>query len=428
MESQNADKWREAMLNEFESMKNNQDKDGRIERFKARLVTKGFTQKEGIDYAKMFSPVSTKDSFRIIMALVAHYDLPLHQMDVKTAFLNGELEEENYMRQPGGFAKEGKQHMVCKLGKTIYGLKQASMRWYFKFHKTVSSYGFEESITDQCIYLKKCGSRFIFLVLYVDDILLATNDHNLLKDTKEVLSNNFGMKDLGQAVLVLGIKIQRDRARGLLGLSQKTYIERILKRFDRSMCSRQKVLLAKGDLKKKHCPKNKEEEDEMRNKSYASLVGSIMYAQVCTRLDLALCISKMGRFQSNPGMQHWIARKKILRYLQRTKAYMLIYRRTENLKLVDYADANLGKAEDDYISTSSFIFKMAGALLLGRVLNKLVFRVQPLREKVADKLVRFDHIRTQDMIADLFTKFLPSEAFLRHVKSMGLFPSFDVAI
>ncbi|KAI5335607.1 hypothetical protein L3X38_025740 [Prunus dulcis] len=170
------------MLNELKSMKNNQvwelvephksqklvglkwvfktkkDKDGRIERFKAGLVAKGFTQREGIDYIEMFPLVSTKDSFVIIMALVAHYDLHLPQMDVKTVFLNGELKEENFIRQPEGFAKEGKDHMVCKLGKAIYGLKQASKRWYFKFHQTVSSYGFEENIADQCIYLKKCGS------------------------------------------------------------------------------------------------------------------------------------------------------------------------------------------------------------------------------------------------------------------------------
>ncbi|CAL8152538.1 unnamed protein product [Prunus armeniaca] len=115
------------------------------------------------------------------------------------------------------------------------------------------------------------------------------------------------------------------------------------------MCYGQKVPLAKGDLKNEHCPKNKEEEDEMRNKPYGSLVGSIMYAQVCTRSDLALCIRKIRRFRSNSGMQHWIVGKKIWRYLQRTKAYILLYRCTENLELVGYADANLGKAEDDHI-------------------------------------------------------------------------------
>ncbi|KAI5345062.1 hypothetical protein L3X38_012939 [Prunus dulcis] len=142
------------------------------------------------------------------------------------------------------------------------------------------------------------------------------------------------MKNLGEAAFVLGIEIQRDRARGLLGFFLKTYIERVLKLFDMSMYSGQKVSLDKGDLKKEHCSKNEEEEAEMRNKPYVSLVGSIMYAQVCIRPDLALRISKIWRFQSNPGMQHWIARKKILRYLQRTRAYMLIYLRTENWSLL----------------------------------------------------------------------------------------------
>ncbi|CAL2256877.1 unnamed protein product [Prunus armeniaca] len=186
IESQNADKWRDSISSKW-AFKAKKDKDGRIERFKARLVAKGFIQKEAIDYIETFSLVSTKDSFRIIMAL------------------------------------EGKEHMVYKLGKAIYGLKQANR-------------SFEENIADQCIYLKKCGSRFIFLVLYIDDILLATDNDNLLKDTKELLSNNFEMKDLGEASFVLGIEIQRDRARSLLGLSQKTYIERILKRFDMRMC------------------------------------------------------------------------------------------------------------------------------------------------------------------------------------------------
>ena len=146
--------------------KTKKDKEGRIESFKARLVAKEFTQREGIDYIESFSLVSTKESFRTIMALVAHYDILLHQIDVKTVFLNGELEEENFMRKLEEFANEGKEHMVCKFDKAIYGLKQASSRWYFKFHKTVSVYGFEENIADQCIYLKKCGSRFNFLVVY----------------------------------------------------------------------------------------------------------------------------------------------------------------------------------------------------------------------------------------------------------------------
>ena len=228
MQGNDSGKWFHAMEEELKSMDQNQvwdlvelpkgckrvgckwvfktkrDSIGNIERYKARLVAKGFTQKDGIDYKETFSPVSKKDSLRIIMALVAHYDLELHQMDVKTAFLNGNLEEEIYMDQPEGFSVKGKEHMVCKLKKSIYGLKQASRQWYLKFNDTIASFGFQENTVDRCIYMKVSGSKFIFLVLYVDAILLATNDLGLLHQTKKYLSQNFEMKDMGEATYAIG--------------------------------------------------------------------------------------------------------------------------------------------------------------------------------------------------------------------------------
>jgi len=160
--------------------KTKRDSNGNIERYKARLVAKGYTQKGGIDYKETFSPVSKKDSLRIVLALVAHYDLELHQMDVKTAFLNGDLEEDVYMDQPEGFEIKGKDQMVCKLKKSIYGLKQASRQWYIKFNDTITSFGFKEIIVDRCIYQKISGSKVIFLDMYVDDILLAANDLGII--------------------------------------------------------------------------------------------------------------------------------------------------------------------------------------------------------------------------------------------------------
>ena len=183
-------------------------------------MAKGFTQKEGIDYKDTFSPVSKKDSLRIIMALVARFDLELHQMDVKTTFLNGNLDEDIYMEQHKGFTKKGNEHLVCKLKKSIYGLKQASRQWYIKFNNTITSFRFKENIVDRCIYLKVSGSKFIFLILYVDDILLASSDLGLLGETKEYLSKNLHMVDIGEANYVIGIEIFRDRSRGVLGLSQ----------------------------------------------------------------------------------------------------------------------------------------------------------------------------------------------------------------
>jgi hypothetical protein len=161
------------------------DSQENIERFKARLVAKGFMQREGIDYNETFSSVSCKDSSRIIMALVAHYDLELHQMDVKTSFLNGDLEKNAYIAQPKGFFMEEKERMGCRLKKSIYGLKQASRQWYLKFDKMIRKFGFKENIEDNCVYAKFKNGKYIFLILYVDDILLASSDVSLRLETKK---------------------------------------------------------------------------------------------------------------------------------------------------------------------------------------------------------------------------------------------------
>jgi hypothetical protein len=208
---------------------------------------KGFTQKEGIDYNEIFSPVSCKDSFRIIMALVAYYDLELHQIDVKTAFLNRDLEKNVYMVQLKGFVMEGKESMRCHMKKSIYGLKQASRQWYLKFDRTIRNFGFKENVEDNYIYAKFKNGKYILLILYVDDILLASSDVNLLQETKKILSSKFDMKDLGEASFVLGIEIYRDRRNGVLRLSQKAYIEKVLKKFSMHKCNPSPAPIVKGD-------------------------------------------------------------------------------------------------------------------------------------------------------------------------------------
>jgi len=174
--------------------------------------------------------------------------------------------------------------MVCKLNKSIYGLKQASRQWYLKFNDTITSFGFKENIVDRCIYLKVRGSKFLFFILYVDDILLASSDLGLLHETKEYLSKNFEMKDMGEATYVIGIEIFRDRSRGQLGLSQKQYIERVLERFGMENCSTSVTPLQKGDkFSLMQCSQNEWERKQMEIIPYASAVGSLMYAQTCTR-------------------------------------------------------------------------------------------------------------------------------------------------
>ncbi|KAL6329388.1 hypothetical protein AAG906_017702 [Vitis piasezkii] len=292
--------------------KTKKDSLGNIERYKAKLVAKGFTQKERIDYMETFSPVSKKDSLRIILALVAHFDLELQPIDVKTTFLNRELEEEVYMKQPEGFPSS------------------------------------DENFMDQCIYLKVSGSRVCFLVLYVNDILLATNDKGLLQEVKQFLSKNFDMKDMGEASYVIGIKIHRDRFQGC-SLSVSPIMED--NRFNLNQC-----------------PKNDLEREQMKNIPYAFVVGSLMYAQVCTRLDIAIVVGMLGRYRSNPGLDHWKAAKKVMRYLQGTKDYKLMYRRTSNLEVVGYSDSDFAGCVDSRKSTFGSIFILAVELYLGEAL------------------------------------------------------------
>jgi hypothetical protein len=159
------------------------------------------------------------------MALVTHYDLELHQINIKTVFLNGDLQESVYMAQPEGFAIEGKENMGCRLKKFIYVLKQASRQWYLKFDEVIKIFGFVKNQVDNCVCIKIKGSIFIILVLYVDDILLASSDKNLLHETKRFLSSNFDTKDLGDASYVLGIEIHRDRTKGVLGLTKGLIVQ-----------------------------------------------------------------------------------------------------------------------------------------------------------------------------------------------------------
>ncbi|RDX64212.1 hypothetical protein CR513_57263, partial [Mucuna pruriens] len=242
MQSYNSQKWIDAMVDELKSMQDNDvwdlvkllegDSKGNIERYKTCIVAKDFIENEGIDYKETFSLVSSKDSFRSIIALVTHFDLKLHQMDIKTMFLNGDINEMIYMVQPENLVSNESKSMVSKLNKSIYGLKQASRQWYHKFHQVITSYDFEANVVDDCVYHNFNGSKYIFLVLYINDILLASSDTGLLHETKRFLTKNFEMKDLGEASFVLGIQILRDCSQGFLMLSQENYISKVLDRFD----------------------------------------------------------------------------------------------------------------------------------------------------------------------------------------------------
>jgi hypothetical protein len=186
-------------------------------RYKTRLVVKGFGQKKGIDFDEIFSPVVKMSSIRVVLSLAAKMNLEIEQLDVKTAFLHGDLEEEIYMEQPEGFSAKGKEHLVCRLKKSLYGLKQAPRLWYKKFDSFMVDHGYDRTTSDHCVFVKKFfDGEFIILLLYVDDMLIVGRDTSKIDKLKKELSKSFSMKDLGSAKQILGMKISRDRKSGKL--------------------------------------------------------------------------------------------------------------------------------------------------------------------------------------------------------------------
>src|SRR4051812_7610629 len=182
-------------------------------------------------------------------------------------------------------------------------MKQASRSWNQHFDKVIKNIGFIQNYKEFCIYKKVSGSSVAFLVLYVDDILLIGNDIEFLDSIKGYLNNNFSMKDLGEAAYILGIKIYRDRSRRLIGLSQRTYLDKVLKKFKMDQAKKGFLPVLQGvKLSKTQCPTTAEDREKMKDVPYASAIGSIMYAMLCTRPDVCLAINLAGRYQSNPGV------------------------------------------------------------------------------------------------------------------------------
>jgi hypothetical protein len=208
--------------------KKNLRPDGNIERYKARLVIKGYSQKEGEDFFNTYSHVARLTTIRVLLSLAASHGLLIHQMDIKTTFLNGELDEEIYMEHLAGFVANGQEGMVCKLLKSLYGLKQAHKQWHKKLDRTLTSVGFIVNEADKCVYYRYGRGERVIFCLYVDDILILETSLDVIKDTKEFISNNFEMKDLGEADVILNIKLLREGNCGITLLPNVNLLQRLM--------------------------------------------------------------------------------------------------------------------------------------------------------------------------------------------------------
>lgn len=352
-------KDRKAIKNKW-VYKTKKDENGQITRYKARLVIKGCSQKYGVDYDEIFSPVVRYASIRYLMALSVKYDLDIDQMDAVTAFLQGELNSEViYMCQPPGFHNNSSQ--VCRLNRALYGLKQSSRVWNKKLDAALKKFGFQQSELDPCVYYSFDKSNVLIVTIYVDDFIIFSNNSKMKADFKAYLNQTFKMKDMGSAQYCLGIKIDRDRKDGRLYLSQKQYILDILSKFKMEECKPVQTPMEFGlKLSKAQSPQSEEEREYMKDIPYREAVGCLMYLAQISRPDIYHVVHKLSQFNTNPGKAHWLYVKRIFRYLKGTIDMKLTYYAEGNQSIVGYSDADWGGCVESGRSTSGYVFTLMG--------------------------------------------------------------------
>lgn len=457
--------------------------DGTIEKYKARLVAQGFTQKFGVDYFDTFSPVAKLSSFRIILAIAARNDWDADTFDFNGAYLNGELDEDEdiYMKPPPGYDSEGEQ--VKHLHKSLYGLKQAGRKWYDTLCRALTDLGFAINDADPGVFFARNDLHVTILAIHVDDCLITGSSADLISDYKRKLNDRYSLTDLGPVHWLLGIKITRDREARTISLSQTTYVDTILSRFSLSDAKPLASPISPGIiLSKTDAPSDATEMAQMKKIPYREAVGSLMYAAVATRPDITFAISTLSQFLENPGLIHWEAVKRVLRYLSGSKTFALTYG-NERHDLLGYTDAD-GASQDHRHAISGFAFLIDGAAVswasrkqelvtlstaeaeyvatthaakeciwLRRLTSQLFdpittsttlycdnqaaihlatddnyhartkhidIRFHFIRQTITDGAINIVYCPTQDMTADILTKALPKHKVAIHSQNLGI--------
>lgn len=270
--------------------------DGGADRYKARLVARGFSQRHGFDYSETYSPVAKLDTIRAVLAVANQERWHIHQMDVRTAFLNGKITEEIYMTPPEGYKHNS--GLVCRLNRALYGLKQSSRAWNQRFDQFMQELGYRRSTNDPCLYVKGSGSTLIVLILYVDDILVASPNLALVKEVKRRFVEEFEMSDVGEVKNFLGMKVERDIEERTLKISQRGFLENLLRRFNMQDCKpistpmECRLRLERG------------KPGEQTDKPYRELVGCLMHVGFTSRPDLCMTANYFSQFQRCRTEQH----------------------------------------------------------------------------------------------------------------------------
>eukprot|EP00253_Pinus_taeda_P028706 PITA_28706 len=301
--------------------------EGKIDKHKARLIVKGYKQQQGRDYDETFALVARMETVRTMLSIVAQYKWKIYQMDVKSAFLNGVLKEEVYVEQPSGYEVDGQEHKVCKLKKALYGLKQAPKAWYSRIDAYLIENGFDKCDGEPTLYIKE----------------------------NDIMKNEFEMTNLGFLRYFLGIEV--DQSENCVFISQDKYVEAMLKRFNMQN-SKAAVTPTVVGLKLTKEDNNKDFDPKL----YKSIVGSLMYL-TATRPDIMHAVSLTSRFMERPKETHWQAAKRILRYVNGTKRFGILYSSFKSFMLTGYTNSDWAGSVDDRKSTSGYVFHMeSGAI------------------------------------------------------------------
>lgn len=314
-----------------------------------RLVAKGYKQEFDVDYKEVFAPVARLDTIRLVLATAAQNSWHVYQLDVKSAFLHGELEEEVYIDQPPGYVKHGHENQVYKLKKALYGLKQAPRAWYSRIDAYFAKEGFLKCPYEHTLYTKfGVDGKILIVCLYVDDLIYVSNDGVMIANFKKSMMNEFDMTDLGLMRYFLGIEVVQSPV-GIF-ISQKKYVFEILDRFQMKDCNPVLTPTEVGLKLTKHGT-----EKRVNATLYKQIVGSLMYL-TSTRPDIMYAVSLISRYMENPSEVHLLAAKRIFRYLKGTSDYGIMYKTTGKAKLIGFSDSDYAGDLDDRKSTSGSVF------------------------------------------------------------------------